>query len=42
MYVLYVGFGSTVRPRTLVWVAMSSVVLLILAPDCSYIVQGLE
>ena len=43
MCVLYVGFGSKVRPRTLRCVAMGSALLFIfLGPDCSYIMQGLE
>ena len=42
MCVLYVSFGSKVRPRTFGCVAMDSVVLFVLGPDCSYILQGLE
>ena len=42
MCVLYVSFGSKVRPRTRGSVAMCSAVLFILSPDCSYILQGLE
>ena len=41
MFVLYVSFGSKVRPRTFGCVAMRSAVLF-LGPDCSYILQGLE
>ena len=42
MCVLYVSFGSKVRPRNL-WGALPWVVLccLLLGPDCSYILQGL-
>ena len=40
MCVLYVSFGSKVRPRTFGWVAMGSALLCILGPDCSYILQG--
>ena len=39
MCVLYVSFGSKVRPRTFGCVAMGSALLL--GPDCSYILQGL-
>ena len=39
--VLYVSFGSKVRPRTFWYVAMGSALLCILGPDCSYILQGL-
>ena len=42
MCVLYVSFGSMVRPRTFWFVAMRSAVLFILGPKCSYILQGLE
>ena len=42
MCVLYVSFGSKVRPRTFGCVAMRSEVLFILGPDCSCILQGLE
>ena len=42
MFVLYVSFGSKVRPETFGCVAMGSAVLFILGPDCSYILQGLE
>ena len=42
MCVLYVSFGSKVRPRTFGYVAMRSAVLLILGQDCSCILQGLE
>ena len=41
MCVLYVSFGSNVRPRTFGCVAMGSALLCILGPDCSYILQGL-
>ena len=40
MYVLYVSFGSKVRPRNFGCIAMGSAVFL--GPDCSYILQGLE
>ena len=39
MCVLYVSFGSKVRPRTFGCVAMGSALLL--GPDCSYILLGL-
>ena len=42
MCALYVSFGSKERTRTFGCVAMRSVVLFILGPDCSYILQGLE
>ena len=42
MCLLYVSFGSKVRPRTVGCVAMRSSVLFILDPDCSYILQSLE
>ena len=42
MCVLYVSFGSKVRPRTFRCVAMRNAVLFIFGPDCSYILQGLE
>ena len=42
MCVMYVSFGSKVRPRTFGCIAMHSAVLFILGPDCSYILQGLE
>ena len=42
MCVLYVSFGSKVRPRSFGCVVMFSAVLFILGPDCSYILQGLE
>ena len=42
MCVLYVSFGSKVRPKTFGCVAMCSTVLFILGSDCSYILQGLE
>ena len=42
MCVLYVSFGSKVRPRNFGCVAMSRAVLFILGPDCSYIIQGLQ
>ena len=38
---LYVSFGSKVRPRTFGCVAMGSALLCILGPGCSYILQGL-
>ena len=41
MCVLYVSFGSKVRPRTFGSVAMGSELLCILDRDCSYILQGL-
>ena len=48
MCVLYVSFGSKVRPRNFGCVAMGSASLpwvvlrcLLLGPDCSYILQGL-
>ena len=41
MCVLYVGFGSKVRPNTFGCVAMGSALLCILCPDYSYILQGL-
>ena len=41
MCVLYVSFVSKVRPRTFGCVAMGSVLLFMLGPDCSYILQGL-
>ena len=40
--VLYVSFGSKVRPIPFGCVAMHSAVLFILGPDCSCILQGLE
>ena len=40
MCVLYVSFGSMVRPRTFGCIAMGSALLL--GPDCLYILQGLE
>ena len=39
--VLYVSFGSKVRPRTFGCVAMGSAMLCILGPNCSYSLQGL-
>ena len=42
MCVLYVSFGSKVKPRTFGCVAMVDAVMFILGPDCSYILQGLE
>ena len=42
MCVLYVSFGSKVRPRTFGCVAMGSAVLFILRSGFSYILQGLE
>ena len=41
MYVLYVSFGSKVRPRTFGCLAMGSQVLFVLGPYCSYILQGM-
>ena len=43
MCVLYVSFGSKIRPITFGYVAMPWVVLCcsLLCPDCSYILQGL-
>ena len=41
MCVLYVSFGSKVRPRTFGCVAMGSACCLLFGPDCSYILQGL-
>ena len=41
MCVLYVSFGSKVRPRTFWCIAMGSDCCLLLGPDCSYILQGL-
>ena len=41
MCVLYVGFGSKVRPRTFACIAMGSALVCILGPDCSYILHGL-
>ena len=41
MCVLFMSFGSKVRPRTFGCIAMGSIVLFILGPDCSYILQGL-
>ena len=38
--VLYVSFGSRIRPRTFGCVAMGSALLCILGPDCLYILQG--
>ena len=38
MCVLYVSFGSKVRPRTFGGIAMGSALLF--GPDCSYILQG--
>ena len=41
MFVLYVSFGSKVRPKTYGCVAMGSALLCIfLGLDCSYILQG--
>ena len=42
MCVLYLSFGSKVRPSTFGCIAMGSAVLFILGPDCSCILQGLE
>ena len=41
MCVLYVSFGSMVRPRTFGSVAIGSTLLCILGPDCTHILQGL-
>ena len=41
MSVLYVSFGSKVRPRTFGCVALGSALFCNLGPDCSYILQGL-
>ena len=41
MCVLYVSFGSRVRPRTFGCVAMNSALFSILGPDYLYILQGL-
>ena len=41
MCVLYVSFGSNVRPRTFGCVAMGSALLCIVGPHFSYILQGL-
>ena len=42
MCVLYVSCVSKVRPRNFRCVYVGSAVLLLLGPDCSYILQGLE
>ena len=42
MCLLYVSFGSMVRPRPFGCVVMGSTGLFILSPDCSYILQGME
>ena len=42
MRVLYVSFGSKVRPSTFWCVDMRSAVLFIIGPDCSCILQGLQ
>ena len=42
MCVMYVSFGSKVGLKTFGRVALGSVVLLFLAPDCSYILHGLD
>ena len=42
MCVLYVSFGSKVRPITFGCFAMHSAVLFILGSDCSCILQGLD
>ena len=42
MRVLYLSFGSKIKPRTFGCVAMGSVQLFILRYSCSYILQGLE
>ena len=41
MCVLYVSFGSKVRPRTFGCIAKKHHTALLLGPDCSYILQGL-
>ena len=41
MCVMYVSFGSKVRPRTFGCVAMVVLCCLLLGPDCSYNLQGL-
>ena len=41
MCVLYVSFGSKVRPRTLGALPWVVLCCLLLGPDCSYILQGL-
>ena len=41
MIVLYVSFGSKIRPITFGCVAIRSAVLFF-GPDCSYILQDLE
>ena len=41
MCLLYVSFGSKVKPRTFGCVAMGNALFCILGPDCSYILQGL-
>ena len=40
MCVMYVSFGSKLRPRTVGCVAMVSALLYILGPDFSYILLG--
>ena len=40
--VLYVSFGSKVRPRTFGCITIGSALLFILGPDFSYIMKGLE
>ena len=40
--VLYMSFGSKVKPRTFRYVARSIAMLFILDPGCSYILQALE
>ena len=42
MCVLYVSFGSKVRPRPLGALPCVVKCCLFLGPDCSYILQGLE
>ena len=42
MCVLYVSFGSKVRHRTFLCVAMGTAVMFIMRSDCFYILQGLE
>ena len=40
MCVLYVSFGSKVRPRTFGCISMGSALLCIFRSKCSYILQG--
>ena len=41
MCVLFVSFGSKVRPRTFGCASIGSALLCILGSDCSYILQSL-